>query len=319
MTFVRLDRAEEEVSEGSVAQPERPRGRLRRRLLGGPRWVGWAFVLPGLIGLAVFIVIPQVASLILGFSDSTLLGGTQFTGTENYARLLRDPQFLNSVMVTAIFVLIYVPANIAISMAMALWLKTRIAGRNWLRVIFLIPALSPMVANAAVFRLLFQKDGAVNQALAGIGLAPIPWLSDGNWALAVVIGVSLWQSFGYNMIVLGAGIDSISPDVIAASRIDGAGRFRRFFSITLPLVSPALFFTTVLTVIGAWQTFAQAYVITGGGPGNSTMTIMLYLYQTAFTNNQLGYASAIATVLFVIIAIFTLFQLWGQRKWVHYD
>jgi multiple sugar transport system permease protein len=319
MTFVRLDRAEEEVSEGSVAQPERPRGRLRRRLLGGPRWVGWAFVRPGLIGLAVFIVIPQVASLILGFSDSTLLGGVQFTGTENYLRLLRDPQFLNSVVVTAVFVLVYVPANIAISMAMALWLKTRIAGRNWLRVIFLIPALSPMVANAAVFRLLFQKDGAVNQALAGIGLGPIPWLSDGNWALAVVIGVSLWQSFGYNMIVLGAGIDSISPDVIAASRIDGAGRFRRFFSITLPLVSPALFFTTVLTVIGAWQTFAQAYVITGGGPGNSTMTIMLYLYQTAFTNNQLGYASAIATVLFVIIAIFTLFQLWGQRKWVLYD
>ncbi|MFB2596651.1 carbohydrate ABC transporter permease [Herbiconiux sp. P17] len=319
MTFVRLDRAEEEVADGSVAPPDRPKGRLRRRPLGGPRWVGWAFVLPGLIGLAVFIVIPQIASLVLGFSDSTLLGGTQFTGAENYARLLRDPQFLNSVLVTAIFVLVYVPANIAISMAMAMWLKTRIAGRNWIRVIFLIPALSPMVANAAVFRLLFQQDGVINQALTGIGLGPIPWLSDGNWALAVVIGVSVWQSFGYNMIVLGAGLDSISPDVIAASKIDGAGRFRRLVSITLPLVSPALFFTTVLTVIGAWQTFAQAYVITGGGPGNSTMTIMLYLYQTAFTNNQLGYASAIATVLFLIIAIFTLFQLWGQKKWVHYD
>lgn len=312
MTFVRLDRAREEVAAGSV-------GRLRRRSLQGPRWVGWAFVLPGLVGLVVFIVLPQVASLILGFSDSTLLGGTQFTGAQNYARLLRDPQFLNSVMVTAVFVLVYVPANIAISMAMAMWLKTRIAGRNWLRVIFLIPALSPLVANAAVFRLLFQQDGVVNQALAAIGLGPIPWFSDGSWALAVVIGVSVWQSFGYNMIVLGAGLDSISPDVVAASRIDGAGRFRRLVSITLPLVSPALFFTTVLTVIGAWQTFAQVYVITGGGPGNSTMTIMLYLYQTAFSNNELGYASAIATVLFVIIAIFTLFQLWGQRRWVHYD
>lgn len=319
MTFVRLDRAEEEVADGSVAPQDSPKGRPRRRPLGGPRWVGWAFVLPGLIGLAVFIVIPQLASLILGFSESTLLGGTQFTGTENFARLLRDPQFINSVIVTAIFVLVYVPANIAISMATAMWLKTRIAGRNWIRVILLIPALSPMVANAAVFRLLFQQDGVINQALVGAGLEPIPWLSDGNWALAVVIGVSVWQSFGYNMIVLGAGLDSISPDVIAASRIDGAGRIRRFVSITLPLVSPALFFTTVLTVIGAWQTFAQAYVITGGGPGNSTMTIMLYFYQTAFTNNQLGYASAIATVLFVIIAIFTLFQLWGQRKWVHYD
>ncbi|UFU05981.1 carbohydrate ABC transporter permease [Ruania halotolerans] len=318
MTFVRLDRAEEEVAGGAIAPPDRPRGRFRRRPLEGPRWVGWVFVLPGLIGLVVFIVLPQVASLILGFSDSTLLGGTQFTGAENYARLLRDSQFLNSVVVTAIFVLVYVPANIVVSMAMAMWLKTRIAGRNWIRVIFLIPALSPMVANAAVFRLLVQQDGAVNQGLAAIGLEPIPWLSDGNWALAVVIGVSVWQTFGYNMIVLGAGLDSISPDVIAASKIDGAGRFRRLFSMTLPLVSPALFFTTVLTVIGAWQTFAQAYVITGGGPGNSTMTIMLYLYQTAFTNSQLGYASAIATVLFAIIAIFTLFQLWGQRKWVHY-
>jgi multiple sugar transport system permease protein len=296
-----------------------PRGRLRRRPLGGPRWVGWVFVLPGLIGLAVFIVLPQLASLVLGFSTSTLLGGIEFTGVQNFVRLLRDPQFLNSVVVTAIFVLIYVPANIAISMAMALWLKTRILGRNWLRVVFLIPALSPMVANAAVFRLLFQKDGAVNELLGLVGIGPIPWLSNGTWALVVVIGVSVWQSFGYNMIVLGAGLDSINPDVVNASRIDGAGRWRRFASITLPLVSPALFFTTVLTVIGAWQTFAQAYVITGGGPGNSTMTIMLYLYQTAFTNNQLGYASAIATALFVIIAVFTVLQIWGQRRWVHYD
>jgi len=301
------------------ARLDRPKGRLRRRPFGGPRWVGWLFVLPGLVGLAVFIVIPQLASLVLGFSESTLLGGIEFTGAANFLRLLRDGQFLTSVAVTAVFVVIYVPLNIGISMAMAMWLKTRIVGRNWLRVIFLIPALSPMVANAAVFRLLFQKDGAVNTVLGLVGLGPFPWLSDGNWALATVIGVSLWQSFGYNMIVLGAGLDSINPDVVAASRIDGAGRFRRFVSITVPLVSPALFFTTVLTVIGAWQTFAQAYVITGGGPGNSTMTIMLYLYQTAFTNNQLGYASAIATVLFVIIALFTLLQVWGQRKWVHYD
>ena len=138
-------------------------------------------------------------------------------------------------------------------------------------------------------------------------------------ALVTIIAVSLWQSFGYNMIVIGAGLDSVSPDVLAASRIDGAGPLRRLVSINLPLISPALFFSTVLTVIGAWQTFAQAYVITGGGPGNSTTTIMLYLYRTAFTYDQLGYASTIATVLFLIIAVFTLAQIWGQKKWVHYD
>lgn len=298
---------------------DRPGGRLRRRPLGGPRWVGWIFVLPGLLGLTIFIVLPQFASLVLGFSTSSLLGGTQFTGAANFVRLFHDSRFLTSVIVTAFFVVVYTPLNIALSLAMALWLKTRLAGRKWLRVIFLIPALSPMVANAAVFRLIFQKDGAVNEVLGAIGIGPAPWLTDGNWALATVIGVSLWQSFGYNMIVLGAGLDSISPDVIAASRIDGAGRVRRLVSITLPLVSPALFFTTVLTVIGAWQTFAQAYVVTGGGPGDSTLTIMLYLYQTAFTNDQLGYASAIAAVLFVITALFTLVQIWGQRKWVHYE
>jgi len=275
--------------------------------------------MPGLVGLALFIIIPQIASLVLGFTTTTLLGGVEFTGAANFVRLFHDSRFLTSLGVTAIFVVTYVPLNIALSLAMALWLKTRIVGRNWLRVIFLIPALSPMVANAAVFRLLFQKDGAVNQILGVVGIPPIPWLSDGGWALTLVIGVSLWQSFGYNMIVLGAGIDSINPDVVSASRIDGAGRFRRLFSITVPLISPALFFATVLTVIGAWQTFAQAYVITGGGPGDSTLTIMLYLYQTAFTNNELGYASAIATILFLIIAVFTLLQIWGQRRWVHYD
>ncbi|GAB3398102.1 sugar ABC transporter permease [Humibacter soli] len=275
--------------------------------------------MPGLVGLALFIIIPQIASLVLGFTTTTLLGGVEFTGAANFVRLFHDSRFLTSLGVTAIFVVTYVPLNIALSLAMALWLKTRIVGRNWLRVIFLIPALSPMVANAAVFRLLFQKDGAVNQILGMVGIPPIPWLSDGGWALTLVIGVSLWQSFGYNMIVLGAGIDSINPDVVSASRIDGAGRFRRLFSITVPLISPALFFATVLTVIGAWQTFAQAYVITGGGPGDSTLTIMLYLYETAFTNNELGYASAIATVLFLIIAVFTLLQIWGQRRWVHYD
>lgn len=296
-----------------------PRARGRRPLGGTPSWVGWVFVFPGLLGLLVFIVIPMIASLVLGFSDSTLLGGTHMTGVTNFVRLFHDQQFITSIVVTAIFVVVYTPLNIAIALGFALWLKTRLVGRGWLRVVFLIPALSPMVANAAVFRLILQRDGAVNGALGAVGIGPVPWLSDGNWALVTIIVVSLWQSFGYNMIIIGAGLDSVSQDVIAAARIDGAGPLRRLVSINLPLISPALFFSTVLTVIGAWQTFAQAYVITGGGPGNSTTTIMLYLYRTAFTYNQLGYASAIATVLFVIIVLVTLVQLWGQKKWVHYD
>lgn len=302
----------------ATGMPGVPR-RRGRRSLNGPRWVGWIVVLPGLVGLLVFVVAPMVGSLVLGFFEATLLGGTTFTGLDNFRRLLGDQQFLTSLRVTTIFVVVYTPLNIALSFAMALWLKTRLAGKAALRVLFLIPALCPQVANAAVFRLILQEDGSVNGLLDNIGIGPVPWLSDARWALTAIILVSLWQTFGYNMIILGAGLDSINPDVIAASRIDGAGPFRRLFSMTLPLTSPALFFTTVLTVIGAWQTFAQSYVITGGGPDDSTTTIMLYLYRSAFTYQELGYASAIAGVLFVIIAIFTLAQVWGQKKWVHYD
>jgi len=295
-----------------------PRGR-RRRDVRDSGWVGWVFVLPGFLGLALFIVVPVVASLALSLFDYSLLGGGEFTGLDNLLTLLRDPAFLQSLAVTTVFVVVYTPLNMALSLGMALWLNTRLGGKRWLRVIFLIPALSPTVANAVVFRLLLQQDGAVNSGLASIGLPAVPWLSDGSWALVAIILVSLWQSFGYNMIVLGAGIDGISQDVLAASRIDGAGTFRRFRSIVLPLLSPSLFFTTVLTVIGAWQVFIQAYIITGGGPGGSTSTIVMYLYRTGFTYDQLGYASTISAVLFVIIALVTLVQVWGQKKWVHYD
>lgn len=290
-----------------------------RRGLGPSAWVGWLFVLPGLLGLLVFLVVPMVASLVLGFTDISLLGSTSFTGLKNFERLAQDENFLASVGVTTVFVVIYTPLNIILATAMAMWLRTRLWGKNWLRVIFLIPAMSPMVANAAVFRLILQKEGVLNQAFGAVGIGPIPWLSDGTWALIAIILVSLWQSFGYNMIIIGAGLDGVNPDVLAASKIDGAGKVRRLFSIILPLISPVLFFTTVLTVIGAWQMFAQSFVITGGGPGNSTTTIMLYLYRTGFTYNQLGYASAIATVLFLIIATVTLIQVWGQKKWVHYE
>lgn len=277
------------------------------------------FVLPGFLGLALFIVVPVFASLVLGLFDYSLLGGAEFTGLDNLSRLLADPAFRTSLLVTTVFVVVYTPMNMALSLAMALWLNTRLGGKRWLRIIFLIPALSPTVANAVVFRLLLQQDGAINEALTSVGLPAAPWLSDGSWALLAIVLVSLWQSFGYNMIVLGAGIDGINPDVIAASRIDGAGAFRRFRSVTLPLLSPSLFFTTVLTVIGAWQVFIQAYIITGGGPGNSTTTIVMYLYRTGFTYDELGYASTISAALFVIIALVTLVQVWGQKKWVHYD
>ena len=205
--------------------PKHP-GRKRRNVLDAG-WVGWVFVLPGILGLGLFVIVPVVVSLVLGLFDYSLLGGGTFTAFDNVITLFSDPAFLNSLLVTTVFVVIYTPLNMALSLSMALWLNTKLGGKGWLRVIFLIPALSPTVANAVVFRLLLQQDGAVNGVLESIGLPAVPWLSNGAWALVAIVLVSLWQSFGYNMIVLGAGIDGINQDVVAASRIDGAGVFRR--------------------------------------------------------------------------------------------
>ena len=319
MTFVRLDRAEEEVSDGSVAPPDRPRGRLRRRLLGGPRWVGWAFVLPGLIGLAVFIVIPQVASLILGILQLDPARRHPVHRHGEYCPAAARPAVPQQRPGDGDLRARLCPGEHRDldgdgDLAEDPHRGPQLAPRD-------LPDPGPVTDGrerrglpTALPEGRRRQPGADGDRTRPDPLAQRRELGAGRRDRCLALAVVRLQHDRAR-----CGLDSISPDVIAASRIDGAGRFRRFFSITLPLVSPALFFTTVLTVIGAWQTFAQAYVITGGGPGNSTMTIMLYLYQTAFTNNQLGYASAIATVLFVIIAIFTLFQLWGQKKWVHYD
>lgn len=300
----------------AVASPAPPRGARR-----GDGRAASAFLLPGAIGFVAFTAFPIVASLVMSFFDWPVLGSPSFVGLANFTELFTtDPVFKTALLNTAVFVLLYVPVNIVVSMGLAVWISPRIVGRRFYRVLFFVPAVTPMVGNAVVFGLLYTPRGLIDstsQTLFGVS-AP-NFLGSSTWALPAVVTMSVWQGFGYNLLVFSAALDAVPSTLTEAAAIDGAGPVRQFFSVVLPLLSPSLFFATVLTLISSFQVFVQPYILTGGGPGNSTTTLVMYLYQSGFQNFRLGFASAIAWVLFVIIMALTAVQFLGQKKWVHYD
>ena len=215
----------------------------------------------------------------------------------------------------------YVIGNLVISLGLALWLSSRIHFKGLFRWVFFLPVVSPMVANAVVWRLLLTPNeglfASISMTLFG---NPGPnWLGDTNWAMPAVIMMSIWQGFGYNMIIFVAGIGSIPQQVYEAAAIDGANWWQRTFRITLPLLTPSIFFAVIMTVISSLQTFAQPFILTSGGPGNSTTTLVYYLYQRGFQGYEMGYASTIAWSLFAIILVVTFIQYRGQDRWVNYQ
>jgi multiple sugar transport system permease protein len=298
-----------------VPHPTPPRGRKRR----GDGWVALAYLWPGLAGFAFFIVLPLIGSLVISLFEWPLFGSPTFLGLANYQKLFSDPTFYTVLFNTVIFAFVYTALNLALALAVSLWLNTRIKFAGFWRVIFFLPAITPMVANALVWRLLLSDDGLVNSALAGIGIHGPSWLSDSRFALASVIAMSVWQSFGYNVIVLSAGLGSIPKEILEASRMDGTNAWQRLRSIILPMISPSLFFTMTMTMIGAFQVFVQPQILTQGGPGEATNTFVLYLYRNGFVFDRLGYASALAWMLFIVVMLITALQFAGQKRWVNYD
>ncbi|MFE2771294.1 carbohydrate ABC transporter permease [Microbacterium resistens] len=272
-----------------------------------------------MIGFVVFILAPLFGSAVISLFDWKLFGTPQFIGIENYLRLFRDPTFYVVLGNTVIFAIVYTALNLLLALTVALWLGTRMKGAGAWRVIFFLPVITPMVANALVWRLLLSEDGLVNSLLAGAGIEGPNWLSDPAWALPSVIAMSVWQSFGYNVIVLYAGLNAIPRELREASRIDGASAWQRLRSVILPLLSPSLFFCSTMTMIGAFQVFVQPLFLTQGGPGESTNTFVLYLYRNGFVFDRLGYASALAWILFVVVMLITALQFVGQRRWVNYE
>lgn len=274
---------------------------------------------PGGAGLAIFVVAPLVASLVVSFYDWGLLTGAHFVGLANYRKLFgADANFFPVLRNTFVFAFVYTPLNLICATLLSTWINSGVYGRKIFRVLFLLPVITPAVANAEIWRFMLDSDGLINEVIRALGGHGKSWLQDPTWAMVWIIFLTLWQSIGYNIIVLGAGLDAIPHELYEAAAIDGAGRVRTFFSVTLPMLSPALFFASTMTLISAFQVFAQPQLMTNGGPGEATNTMVLYLYQSGFSFSRLGYASAIGWVLFVIIMLATALQFVGQRKWVHY-
>ncbi|MFC8522735.1 MULTISPECIES: carbohydrate ABC transporter permease [Micrococcaceae] len=287
---------------------------------GGQGRLAAAYLAPGMLGFLVFIVLPLVASLVISLFDWPLFGAPKFVGLDNYVRLLTgDPVFWTVLGNTLFFAVSYTVVNLIAALAVAIWLHNLGSWGPFFRVLFFIPVVTPMVANALVWRLMLTDDGVINSFLANFGIHGPSWLSDSQLAMGSLIAMSVWQGIGYNIIVLGAGLSGISPNLLEAARIDGAGAWQRFFRVVLPMLSPSLFFCTVMTIIGSFKVFTQPYLLTLGGPGDSTNTIVLYLYRNGFSFDKLGYASALAWALFVIVMLITALQFSQQKRLVNYD
>jgi multiple sugar transport system permease protein len=282
----------------------------------------FAFLLPNGVGFLVFTVAPVVASLVISFYSWPLTGTNHFVGLANYHTLFaKDETFRAALVNTLYFVAAYVPLNVIVSLGLAVWLRGYSRGKRILRVVFFVPVLTPLVADSVVWSLLYtNRSGLIDSTIHGLFGAQGPnWLSAPQWAMPAIIIMSVWQGFGYNMLLFTAGIHAVPEMYYDAARVDGASRWRMFRSVTLPLISPSLYFGIVLTVITSFQVFIQAYVLTAGGPGTSSTTLVFWLFQKAFDDYALGYASAIAWVLFAIVIIFTIVQMRLQRRWVHYE
>jgi multiple sugar transport system permease protein len=283
---------------------------------------GYAFLTPWLIGFLGLTVGPALISLYLSFTDFNLLQAPTWTGSANYMRIFTaDPKFLQALKVTFFFVLFSVPLKLAFALAIATLLNRGLRGLSVYRAIFYLPSLlGASVAIAVLWRELFSGDGLINRLLALIGITGPSWISNPRYSLWTLVLLSVWQ-FGSPMIIFLAGLRQIPQDVYEAAAIDGAGRTRRFWSITLPLLTPVVFFNAVIQTIDAFKSFTPAFIISSGtgNPINSTLFYTLYLYQEAFGFFRMGYAAALAWILLIIIAVFTGLSFLTSRYWVHYD
>jgi multiple sugar transport system permease protein len=302
----------------SESQPVR-RARATRRRAASSAW-GAVFTAPHALGLAMFTLVPIVLALVMSFNDWPMIGQPTPVGVDNFVRLLSDPVFRTALGNTLLFVVLYLPLNLIVSLGMAAWISPKIKGRQIFRVIFFLPTVTPIVANAVVWRMLYQQDGVLDTASqTAFGIRLPDFLADPQWAMIAIVIMSVWQGFGYNMIVFSSALDSVPESQIEAAALDGANAWTAFWRIKLPLITPSLFFASTMTLITSLQVFIQPYIMTRGGPGDSTLTLVQFIYNQGFTFQNLGLASAAAFILFVIILGITAVQFLGQKKWVHYE
>lgn len=306
------------TAAGMVVKPKRPSSRLKRN----ETIAGFLFIGPMLIGVTVLTLIPIIATFLLSLADWNFIAGMKdmkWAGLDNFEALFQDDAFLKSLRNNAVF-LLAVPIYLAISIFLAIVIDKHIYMKSYFKVAYFMPYISSIVAVAVVWQVLFNPSaGPVNQTLMALGIEnPPKWIADPKYALPSLMMISIWISIGFNMIVYIAGLQSIPRDLYEAAEIDGAGTWTKFKSITFPQLSSTTFFLLVTGIISTFKVFELIAVLTKGGPLNSTTMIVWQLYDTAFVNLKIGYASSMAVVLFICVFTITLLQWIGQKKWVNY-
>jgi multiple sugar transport system permease protein len=282
----------------------------------------WWFVSPALCAVIIFFVVPVTAALVLSFTDFDLYGvadrgNVRFIGLGNYRRLFATPVFWTALANTGFFVVVGAPLSIAVSLGTALLLNARLArARGVFRTALFAPVVTTVVAVAVIWRYIFHtRYGYLNYVLGWFGIHAVDWLGDPHWSMPAMIVFAVWKNFGYNMIIFVAGLQSIPDELYEAARLDGATRVQQFRFITLPALAPTMLLVTLLTMVGYFQLFAEPYVMTRGGPAESTTSVLYVMFEEGFKWWNLGFASAVAFVLFAILLAGTAIQLGLARRW----
>jgi multiple sugar transport system permease protein len=283
--------------------------------------LGYVFIGPWLIAFLAFDLIPILSGFVHSFTQWTATGSeARFVGLDNYVEALaRDPLFWTAIWNTLYYMAVSVPLGIVVAFLLALLLNTHIHGMGVYRTIYYLPSVVPVVAATIVWVFIFEtRRGILNFVLEAVGLPPIRWLSDPNWAMPALIIMSLW-GLGATMIIFLAGLQGIPHELYEAAQVDGATALQRMVRITVPLMTPTIFFTLILNLVNAFQAFANAFILTNGGPNNATLLYMIHIYNNAFRYFRMGYASALAVMLFLVVFGLTVFVYRSSSRWVFYS
>lgn len=281
----------------------------------------WAllFLTPQLIGLISFSLIPLGTALVLSFMSWDGFGARTFVGLQNYIEQFSSPDFRIATYNTIVYTILTVPVGLFLALLLAVALN-KIKGKKFYRLFFFMPVVTSSVSISVMWMWILNGDiGILNQVLGMVGLSGPNWLTNPKLVMVSIAILSIWWQLGYNMVIFLAGIQNISKSYYEAAEIDGASKLQQFFKITLPMLSPTTFFLMIMAIIGSFQVFDQAFVLTRGGPGKASYTLVYHIYQNAFVNFKFGSSSAAAMILFVAILILTLIQFSVQKRWVHYE
>lgn len=306
-----------ETGHANINSVKKTRSRLKRR----NAVYGYLFIAPMMLGFLLFMAGPIIAALGLSFTDYSLLHPSSFIGLDNYVQILTEDQmFWNSVRKTLYFSAGLIPLNLTMALSLALLLNGKLRGMGIFRTAIFTPVVTSIIVWAIVWKYVFATDaGLLNQILGFFGIEGPAWLYDKSLIMPVVIVVSVLKKVGMNMVIFLAALQDVPKMYYEAATIDGASKWKLFRKITLPMISPSLFLTLIITLIGSLKVFSQIVVMTDGGPGNSTHVLVYYIYQLAFKTFELGYASAVAFILFFLVLLLTLMQWKLRKRWVHYE